>query len=98
MTTTASEADAEALAQAMVQARLAACVQVQAVKSFYVWNEASCATPECLLLIKTRTAQYPALEAFIRARHSYELPEVVQLPITAGAADYLGWVAAQTGG
>jgi periplasmic divalent cation tolerance protein len=96
MTTTASEADAETLAQAIVQARLAACVQVQAIKSFYVWNDAPCATPEWLLLIKTRAARYPELEAFIREHHSYEVPEIVQLPITAGAADYLGWVAAQT--
>jgi periplasmic divalent cation tolerance protein len=96
MTTTASEAEAETLAQAIVQARLAACVQVQAIKSFYVWNNAPCATPEWLLLIKTGAAHYPALEAFIREHHSYEVPEIVQLPITAGAADYLGWVAAQT--
>jgi periplasmic divalent cation tolerance protein len=98
MTSTASEAEAETLAQQMVQARLAACVQVQAIKSFYVWQDTPCATPEWLLLIKTRTAQYPALEAFIRSKHSYELPEIVQLPITAGSADYLGWVAAQTQG
>lgn len=98
MTTVASEADAETLAQAIVQARLAACVQVQAIKSFYVWNDAPCATPEWLLLIKTRVGHYPALEVFIRERHSYEVPEIVQLPISAGSADYLGWVAAQTGG
>jgi len=97
MTTTASEAEAETLAQQIVQARLAACVQVQAVKSFYVWKEQPCAENEWLLLIKTRSGLYPALEGFIRARHSYETPEIVQLPITTGSPDYLDWLAAQTG-
>lgn len=97
MTTLASQAQAEALARQLVQARLAACVQVQAIKSFYVWKEQPCAEQEWLLLIKTRTALYPALEKFILANHGYETPEVLCVPVTAGAANYLGWVRAQTG-
>jgi len=97
MTTTASEPEAEALARQIVQAQLAACVQVQAIKSFYVWKDQACAEAEWLLLIKSRTAVYPALEAFIRTHHRYETPEIVQLPITAGSADYLQWLARQTG-
>lgn len=98
MTSTASEAEAQTLAQHIVQARLAACVQVQAIKSFYVWKEQPCAEQEWLLLIKSRTAVYPALEDFIRAQHRYETPEIVQLPITAGSSDYLRWLTLQTGG
>lgn len=97
MTTTASEAEAETMARQIVQAQLAACVQVQAIKSFYVWKEQSCAEPEWLLLIKSRAAVYQALEDFIRAHHRYETPEIVQLPITVGSADYLHWLALQTG-
>ncbi len=97
MTATASEAEAETLAQQIVQARLAACVQVQAVKSFYVWKEQPCAEKEWLLLIKSRTVCYAALEDFIRARHRYETPEIVRVPITAGSADYLAWLSQQTG-
>lgn len=97
MTTVAAEAQAAELARAIVQARLAACVQVQAIRSFYMWKEQACDEPESLLLIKTRSALYPALEAFIRERHRYEVPEIVQVPITAGSAPYLGWLAAQTG-
>jgi periplasmic divalent cation tolerance protein len=97
MTATASEAEAETLAQQIVQARLAACVQVQAVKSFYVWKEQPCAEKEWLLLIKSRTARYAALEDFIRAHHRYETPEIVQVPVTAGSADYLAWLSQQTG-
>ena len=98
MTTIAGEALAEALAREIVQARLGACVQVQNIKSFYMWKNEALSEPECLLLIKTRKALYQPLEDFIRAHHSYETPEIVQLPITAGSAGYLQWVARETGG
>ena len=101
-TTLASEAQAEALARLVVEARLGACVQLQPIRSFYRWtNEVQSEVrdeAEFLLQIKTRQACYPALEAFIRAHHSYETPEIVQLPIVAGSADYLQWLQAETGG
>lgn len=98
MTTIGTEAQAEELAWQIVQARLGACVQVQHIKSFYMWKNEAHSEPECLLLIKTRKAQYQPLEDFIRAHHSYETPEIVQLPIVGGSADYLQWVATETGG
>lgn len=96
MTTTDQEAHADALAAQIVQAQLAACVQVQAIKSFYVWQAKQEVAREWLLMAKTREPLYAELERFIRANHHYETPEVVCLPITAGAADYLAWVRAQT--
>lgn len=96
MTSINSEAAAEALAQKMVEAQLAACVQVHPVKSFYVWQGESRRDAEYLLLIKTRVALYPELEAFIRTHHPYEIPELVLLPITAGSDDYLKWLRAGT--
>ncbi len=96
-TTLPSEAQAQELARAIVQARLGACVQVQAIRSHYVWQERAHDEAEWLLSIKTRGALYPALEAFIRERHPYDTPELLQLPITAGSADYLAWVDTQTG-
>lgn len=98
MTTIAGEGLAEALARAIVQTRLGACVQVQNIKSFYRWKNETRGEHECLLLIKTRKVLYQPLEDFIRAHHSYETPEIVQLPITAGSADYLQWMATETGG
>jgi len=91
-----TEGDAAALARQIVQARLGACVQVQAIRSFYVWKDEVHDEPEWLLNVKTRSALYPALEAFIAEHHPYETPEIVQLPITAGSADYLAWVDAGT--
>lgn len=96
MTTTDQEAHAEALAAQIVAARLGACVQLQAIKSFYVWQGQPEAAQEWLLMVKTREPLYAELERFIRANHHYETPEVVCLPIMAGAADYLAWVRAQT--
>ena len=98
MSTIDTEASAMELAQGMVQSRLAACVQIQPIRSFYVWNEQPHSEPEWLLLIKTRLSHYGALEDFIRSRHGYEVPEIIQLPIRAGSAAYLRWVALQTSG
>lgn len=92
-----SEAQAAELARALVQTRLAACVQVQTIRSFYVWQEEACDEPEWLLSIKTRHALYPQLEAWLREHHPYDTPEIICLPVTAGSAAYLAWVDANTG-
>jgi periplasmic divalent cation tolerance protein len=97
-TTVASQTQAETLARLIVEARLGACVQLQPIRSFYRWQNEVQDEAEFLLQIKTRQACYPALEAFIRAHHSYETPEIVQLPIVAGSADYLQWLETETGG
>lgn len=96
LTTTASEAQAETLARQIIEARLAACVQIQAIRSFYRWKDAPCDQPEWQLSIKTRKARFEALAQFISAHHAYETPEIVQLPISAGSGDYLRWVDNET--
>ena len=95
-TTLASEAEAATLARQIVQARLGACVQLQAIKSFYVWQDQAHEEPEWLLSIKTRSALYPALQTWLLAHHPYETPEIVRVPITAGSAAYLAWVDGNT--
>ena len=92
MTSIGTEDEAEALAAAIVEARLAACVQIQRVRSLYVWQGELHREPEWVLQIKTLHTRYAALEAFIRERHSYQTPEIVQVPTTAGSADYLRWL------
>lgn len=96
LTTTASQLQAETLARQIVEARLGACVQIQSIKSFYSWQGALCAEPECQLAIKTRTDRFEALAQFISAQHPYDTPEIVQIPITAGSSDYLSWLDAGT--
>ncbi len=92
LTTTPTSEEAGKLARAIVEARLGACVQIQAIQSIYRWEGALCNEAEFRLSIKTRQAQFAALEHFIRAHHSYETPEIVQIPITAGSAAYLQWI------
>lgn len=93
LTTTASEAEAEAIAEVLLAEELAACVQIAAIRSRYVWKGELQREAEQLLLIKTRAALFEIVRAKIRTLHSYETPEIVALPIVAGDADYLSWMA-----
>jgi periplasmic divalent cation tolerance protein len=86
-----------ALARALVQRRLAACVNVLGgCTSVYRWDGEIQEAAEVPLLVKTRAARYPELEAAIRELHPYELPEVVAVPIERGLPEYLDWVAEET--
>ncbi|MBS0344454.1 MAG: divalent-cation tolerance protein CutA [Proteobacteria bacterium] len=92
-----TEDEAESLAAALVEAGLAACVQVMHVRSVYRWEGELRREPEWVLLIKTRSDRFSEVAAFIRERHSYELPEILQLPVRGGAPDYLRWLLDATG-
>lgn len=91
------EDTANAIALALVEARLAACVNIlPRCQSIYRWQGAVDTASEVPLLIKTTTGNYPALEAAIRERHPYEVPEIIALPIAQGLPAYLNWLAAET--
>lgn len=96
LTTLATREEALALGRAMVEERLAACAQVEAITSVYRWQGAVQQDGEWRLLLKTTAARYPALEAALRARHPYELPALVALPVAAAAAPFAAWVVAET--
>ena len=92
-------AAAERLADALIEKRVAACVNILApCRSVYRWKGAVQHDEEHPVLIKTTAEQYPALEAAIRAMHPYELPEIVAVPIERGLPAYLDWVATETSG
>ncbi|MGQ9523082.1 MAG: divalent-cation tolerance protein CutA [Anaerolineae bacterium] len=92
MTTAGTEEEAHRLAEGLVSGKLAACVQVMPVTSTYTWQGELHRDPEWLLLIKTTAVRYGDVEAFIREHHSYQVPEVVQVPIQRGLEAYLDWV------
>jgi periplasmic divalent cation tolerance protein len=92
LTTVSTAQQAGELARQIIEARLGACVQIETIRSIYRWQGAVCDEPEHRLSIKTQQAKFAALDQFIRARHSYETPELVQIPITAGSAGYLQWL------
>ncbi len=93
LTTVATRADADALARAMVEQRLAACAQISAIDSVYWWQGAVQAEGEFRLLFKTTAERYPALEAALRAAHPYELPAIVALPVAQALPAFADWVA-----
>ena len=85
------------LARALVERRLAACVNVLGeCTSVYRWQGAIETAAEVPVLIKTSALRYEALEQAIRELHPYELPEVIAVPIRGGLPGYLEWVAAET--
>ncbi len=95
---TCPEADAERLAQALVGESLAACVsQVGPVRSVYRWQGAVESGIETLLLMKTTSARYPALQARLQQLHPYEVPEIIALPVSAGLPAYLQWLRESVG-
>jgi periplasmic divalent cation tolerance protein len=96
LTTVATREDAQRLAHAMVEQRLAACAQISAIESVYRWDGALQCEPEWRLLFKTTEAARTALQAALLAAHPYELPAIVALPMEAQAA-FADWVDAETG-
>src|SRR5688500_20087470 len=85
------------LARGLVERRLAACVNVLGgCTSVYRWKGEIEEAPEVPVLVKTRSARYEELEAAIRELHTYELPEIIAVPVVRGLTDYVYWIAAET--
>ena len=92
LSTTDSPAEADSLAEMLVTSKLAACVQIIPITSIYTWEEVLNKDSEYLMLIKTRAELYPKVEAAILEHHSYETPEIIQLPVASGSSGYLSWI------
>lgn len=97
-TTTARKDEAEQIARALVEERLAACVQVIGpITSIYRWQGCVETSEEWLCLVKTRQDHYPQVEASIRKNHPYEVPEILAVQVVAGSPAYLAWLEGQIG-
>lgn len=94
LVTCANEREARRIARAVVEARLAACVNILpgAVESIYRWKGKVQSAREKLLIIKTSRARVAKLQAAVERLHSYDVPEFIALPIVAGARGYLDWL------
>ena len=91
--TAASAEEAMRIAEALVDSRLAACVQVlPEMHSIYLWKGEVERAREVLMIAKTTMAKFDSLQSKLRAIHSYETPEIIALPIIAGSEDYLKWL------
>lgn len=92
MTTAGDEESAATLARGIVEAQLGACVQILPIRSFFVWEGKVNDDAEQLLLVKTRGELYAQLEDHIRTHHTYDVPEIVMVPVIAGSTPYLAWM------
>ena len=96
--TTASYEEARKIADALVAERKAACVNiVPKVNSIFRWKGNIEEAEESLLLVKTRAELFPEVVSFVQRLHSYEVPEIIALPIIKGNPDYLAWLREETG-
>jgi len=83
---------AQKIASALVSSDEAACVNIiPGIRSIYRWEGKLCNESECLLIIKSTTEKFNAINARIHALHTYQVPEVIAIPITAGDPTYLQW-------
>ena len=99
LTTVDSEELAVKLASGLVEGRLAACVNiVSPVRSVYRWKEKVCDDREMVLMIKTVAHLFNEVRDFIRTHHTYELPEIVALPVAAGEERVLDWITSSVKG
>lgn len=81
------------IARTLVGEKLAACVNIlPGIRSVYTWEDEVCEDQEVLLMIKTRAEIFEDLSARVKKVHPYDLPEVIAVSLTAGAADYLNWI------
>jgi periplasmic divalent cation tolerance protein len=95
--TTDSREEADKICAAVVEARLAACAQVSGpIRSTYWWQGKIERADEYFLAMKTTRDRFPELARVIRANHSYEVPDIVAVPIIEGTDDYLEWISSET--
>jgi periplasmic divalent cation tolerance protein len=93
LTTVSSIDEAKRIARALVEERLAACVNISpGVESIYRWQGAVEETSEVLLIMKTRVEKLTAIEKAVRRLHSYDVPEFLVLPVDHGSVAYLKWL------
>jgi periplasmic divalent cation tolerance protein len=95
--TTAGEAESAAIARALIEEHHAACVNVTGVTSFYRWEGEVCRDQEQLLIIKTTRDRAGTVMSRIHELHSYELPEMILVPVTGGYPPYLQWIRDEVG-
>ena len=97
LVTASGQKEAETIGQAVVKEKLAACVNIlSSVTSIFRWQGKVQKSREALLILKTTERRYRALERLIRAKHSYDVPEIIALKLERGLSQYTAWVEQET--
>lgn len=89
---TGSMEEAKGIAELLVKTKCAACVQITDITSVYEWKEKINCDEEKLLIIKTKTSLYDDVQSTILEKHSYEVPEIIMIPVEKGLSKYLDWI------
>ena len=95
-TTCGTKEEARKIAKVLIEEKLAACIQMFEIESFYNWNNEFCCDNETLLNIKTRKDNFEKIKSRILELHSYDLPEIIQLDITNASEEYLKFIGENT--
>ena len=96
MLTTSSKEEAEKITALLLENRAVSCMQMMPINSHYHWKGKIEHSNEILLLCKTTDALYTFAESLIRKNHSYEVPQIIKIPITGGLPEYLNWISQET--
>ena len=96
LSTASSQEEADTIAGVLLDNRAASCVQMTPITSLYHWDGKILRSNEIQLLIKTTETLYLRVESLIRENHSYEVPQIVKIPIIDGLPEYLNWISAET--
>lgn len=95
--TAPTKKEAEKIGRVMVEKKLAACANIlPSVTSFFSWEGKVCREDESLMILKSRADLFEGLSEAVKKLHSYTVPEIIALPVSAGSADYLKWIRDQT--
>lgn len=92
LTNCRDDREAEFIIEALFAEKLVACVQTNKVHSHYYWQGKIKHDNEIRLMIKTRKSLFSACDQLIRSNHSYELPEIVEIPMTDGSTEFFNWI------
>lgn len=95
-TTCGSKKEAQKIAQILIEKKLAACVQLTKIKSFYSWENKLCVDKEILLSIKTKKENFQKIQRKIKENHSYDLPEIIEIELTNASRSYLKFIEGNT--
>ena len=91
--TTSSLPEAETISENLVTNKLAACVTILPnIKSFYWWDSKLCKDDELMLIAKIKKSNFKELEKAVKKLHSYDIPEIIMIPLETGSGDYLNWI------
>lgn len=95
--TTKDKDEAQSLSKYLLEANLCACVNIaESISSLFMWNGGMQSENECLMVIKTSSRVYDKLEEMIKKYHSYDVPEIIAIPIIKGSKEYLNWIEEET--